>query len=255
MARNAVTMRRAHLRPRGLRLLWESRRLRWFLGLVALVTWGAGAFWLYQSPLLRIHQITVRGTYQLSPGAVAAASGLQGQSILTADTRAAMAAITALPKVKLAKLEAKPPQEVVITLEERRPWALWQIGSVRYVIDQDGAVLDEPPPQEFLPLIVDKGSQPLAPGERVEAEAVRLAQRLIQLLPKEMGTKGVAFEYIKGGGLVAVIDGGWRARFGDGSDLANKIAVWKAVLEQAPVAGIEPRHVDLRFGDRPFIRQ
>lgn len=248
-------MRRAHLRPRGLRLFWQSRRLRYFLWLVALILLGASGFWFYQSPLLRIHQITVEGTYKLSPGAIAAVSGLQGQSILTVNTAAALAAISALPKVKWAKLEPRPPQEVVITLEERRPWALWQIGETRLVIDQDGAVLDEPPPQEFLPLIVDKGNRPLSTGERVEAEAVRLAQRLIRALPKEMGTKSVAFEYVKGGGLVAVIDGGWRARFGDGSDLARKIAVWKAILEQAPQAGIEPRHVDLRFGDRPFIRQ
>lgn len=255
MARNVAIVRRAHLRPRGFRLLWVSRPLRYTMTLAVLCLLVGGGVWLYQSPLLRINWITVQGAYKLIPAAVAAASGLQDQSILTADTEAALATIRALPKVKGARLEPKPPQEVIITVDERRPWALWQIGDVRYVIDQDGAVLDEPPPQEFLPLIMDKGNQPLAPGEQVDAEAVRLAQRLIRILPKEMGTKSVAFEYIKGGGLVAVIDGGWRARFGDGTDLAQKIAAWKAVLEQAPPAGIEPRHIDLRFGNRPFVRQ
>ena len=66
-------------RSKGGRLLRRARRLA-FLALLAAL--AAGGWWLLQSPLLRIQEVTVEGTRLLDPEDLAAVAGLRGASIL-----------------------------------------------------------------------------------------------------------------------------------------------------------------------------
>lgn len=210
--------------------------------------------WIYASPMFRVTRIQVTGTQRINAAIISETSGLLGQSIFTMEQKRAAEAISKNPLVKNVAIASSPPNGVVIQIEERQPWGFWKLGQTHYLVDNDGVVIGPASPRPTLPCIVDKGSGELMPGQQVDGDAVRLARRLHGILPRAMPTSAVAFEYAKNGGLVAVIDGGRRGRFGDGQDFEQKVATWKAVLDQARDAGLNPAHVDLRFGDRPFFR-
>ena len=243
---NGRNVRRARSQP--------SPRRRWLLVVAALLALGGGIGWAYASPTFRVANVAVVGAERVAAVAVIDASGLLNQSIFTLDHDRALRAIAANPLIKGVSIATVPPNSVAIRIVERQSWGLWQIGASYYSVDEEGVVLGEAKATPERPLIVDKATTPLAVGDRVDADAIRLVTRLRELLPRALNTKGLAFEYARDGGIVAVIDGGWRARFGDASDIDRKIAVWKAVLAEGAKQNMTPRHVDLRFGDRPFFR-
>ena len=75
-----------------------------------------------------------------------------------------------------------------------------------------------------------------------------------RILPGEVKAKAKRFEYSENGGLLVITDQGWQARFGSPDDFEYKIAVLKAIIQNAKTRNAKFTAVDLRFGHRPFIR-
>jgi cell division protein FtsQ len=232
---------------------FRERLGRWLrrlavLGVVLAV--AAGAWLVYQSPLLRVASVSVTGADNLDPAALAAASGLKGQNILTPDTAAAKAHISEMAMVKSVSIERHWPGRMVIKVEERQPWGYWQVKDQPYVIDDEGVVLDGGRPGEGAPTIVNVDSeQQYLPGERVDADAVALAKSLIESSPRALGRGVQSLEYSNHSGLTAVLEGGLRATFGDSRDLDYKLSVLYVLLQRAREQSFEVHAVDLRFGE------
>jgi cell division protein FtsQ len=245
-------------RPKRGRGLWRARRLAFLALLAALV---AGGWWLLQSPLLRIQEVTVEGTRLLDPEGVAAAADLRGASILFPDTGGARRRIESEPMVKSVTFERAWPRGMRIIVQERRPWGFWEAVGQRYVIDEDGVVLERVLPDEGAPVIRHlDATHSLKAGDRVDPDAVALARQLVEAAPQRLGLAVTAVEYRDRDGLTAVFsagggfasgeEGDLRVTFGDGRDFDYKMAALKALLEQTQQQGVEVRTVDLRFGGR-----
>ncbi|MBI4302258.1 MAG: FtsQ-type POTRA domain-containing protein [Chloroflexi bacterium] len=216
-----------------------------------------GAVLAYNSSLLQVTKVSVVGNSTLKTEAVVAAADLIGKNILTVKGDEVAHSLKKLPLVEDAHVRRQPWHRVVISIEERQPWGIWQGGKSKYLIDGNGFVIEaNPTPASInLPLIVQLDEMTLKVGDRVDPDAVQLAQKLIYSLPQELGASAQRFEYLGKGGLVVITDKGWRARFGDLDNFEYKLAVWKAILEQGASTKMRPNHVDLRFGTRPFYRQ
>lgn len=91
--------------------------------------------------------LTVREVYVVnravaSPAQLAEALGVKiGDPLLGAAPAAIAARLEALPAVKSARVERRFPGTLVVALEERAPFALWQSGQRMQVIDRDGIVI------------------------------------------------------------------------------------------------------------------
>ena len=230
-------------------------RLRGGLLLLAGMLVLAGLFTLYNQPMFKVAQVRVRGVQALAADQVMAAARLEGQHILELSDQRVMSTLATLPRVKRVRVERIFPNAVELVVEERQPWALWQLGGTFYVLDGEGVVLEaRAQPLPGLPVVVASGSGTLKPGSRVSPEPVKLALALTTALPAQLRVNVRRFEYSEQGGLLAVTDGGWQARFGSSEDLEYKLATLKAIVETARARGVSFSAVDLRFGARPFIR-
>ena len=235
-------------RPKKGDMLRRARRVA-FLALLAAT--AVGGWWFIQSPLLRIQEVTVEGTRLLDPEEVAAAADLHGASILFPDTGGARQRIEIEPMVKSVTFERAWPRDMRIIVKERHPWGFWEVQNRRYVIDEDGVVLERVLPDEGAPVIRQlDATHNLEAGDRVDSDAVALARQLVEAAPQRLGLTVTTVEYRDQDGLTAAFKGGLRVTFGDGRDFDYKIAALKALLEQTQQQGVEVRAVDLRFGER-----
>jgi cell division protein FtsQ len=218
--------------------------------LVGLLGW-----WLYTSPLLTYGDANVKGNVVLSNDVVREVAGLEGESIINPDLGAAEARLLQQPIVKEAHVSRDWPNGVTVEIVERTPWGVWQVGSDRYVIDEEGVVLNLPAP-EGTPLIVQTDAS-LTPGEgqRVDIGAVRVASRLVETAQQTLGRPVVGLEFSQARGLTAVLDGGLRVTFGDAQGYDFKLASLFAVLQRASDEGRALTSVDLRFGDRVAVAE
>jgi len=262
-------LKRMHKQTRVARLLSAraangKKRSRPLLGhlfsrrtllVLALASLAGLVYYLYQSPYFRISKITVIGIQRVKEGEVVQAAGVEGLSILSVSTKATAAKVKTLPLVKNATASLVLPNEVVVSVEERYPSAIWQSGTTKYFIDDEGVVLGPASGKtEGMITVTESPTRTLQLGNRVEAQAVQLARNLVEAMPREMGVAPHRFDYSLATGLTVTTDQGWQVRFGDGSDLAYKMAEAKGILAIAKETKQKVSLLDLRFGDRPYFR-
>ena len=232
----------------------KGRWLRWFRRLALLVPLAGlvvGGWYLYQSPWLRLQEVTVEGTRLLEPEYLAGVANLQGDSVLLPDTDGARRRLKQVPMVRSVTFERDWPRGMRIVVQERRPWGFWEAWNRRHVIDEDGFVLERVLPDEGAPVIrhLDAADN-LEPGDRVDPDAVGLVRQLAEAAPQRLGLTLDTAEYRERDGLTVVFDDGLRVSFGDGRDFEYKMAALQALLERTSQEGVEVHSVDLRFGGR-----
>jgi len=239
-------------RTERLRRSIRWRRILIILGLVAAI---AGAVALYRSPLLRVQEVQVIGTANLTPQQITDLADLEGASMFNAPLGDAEARIVTLPMVKAVNTRLDWPNKVRIEVIERTPWGHWDLSGTSYVIDGEGVVIPDIKPSEGAPVIHDTGDPArLSPGDRVDADAVALAQVLLQSVPEQLALNVVRLEYTPESGLSLVTDAKYRVVMGDSQNVDYKLAVWRTVEEEIGRGAMAGHVLDLRFGDRPALQ-
>ncbi|OGO50888.1 MAG: hypothetical protein A2148_08030 [Chloroflexi bacterium RBG_16_68_14] len=214
-----------------------------------------GGWSLYRSPLLAVQDVAVEGNRVLTVDQIRGIAGLEGQSLIRPDFEAARESLLALPLVKEARVSRDWPNGARITVVERVPWGVWQVGEQRFVIDEEGVVLDLPAPERAQVIVqTDAPAATLAPGARVAPGAVAAAGRLVAEAERTLGRPVVGLQFSQASGLTAVLAGDLRVVFGDTQGYEFKVAALFAVLQQAQQEGRTLSRVDLRFGDRVAIQ-
>jgi hypothetical protein len=233
------------------------RQARWGLGIAVWVVAMWGGWQLYHSPYLSVSSIEVTGTSSLSAEDVAAAANIEGDSIFGLDLAQAETRVEALREVRDATIEKRGWTGVTIHVEERTAWGNWQIDGVNLPVDADGYILEGAPAPEGSPLIMEiEAQRQVNRGDRIDWDAIALAQRLLDESQRSFGRQVLAMIYRHDAGLTVVLSGQdiegkavW-VTFGDSRDYDYKIAALYNLLEQAKEQHLALNAVDLRFGDR-----
>ena len=152
------------------------------LGIGALLLPGA----LSTAPFLSVDTISIQGNDHISHGEVLALIGpLRGENMLVADLEAYRQLLMTSGWVKTATLRRVLPATIEVSVEERKAVGLARFGGYLYLIDRDGAVIDEYGPRFAdvdLPIIdgLSLGTQ-----VQVDERRSRLAASLIRELDAE----------------------------------------------------------------------
>jgi cell division protein FtsQ len=234
-----------------------SRRRGPFIGLalvVVLLTAGLAGRRIVDSGYFQVEQPAITGTQLVDEETVRAAAGVEGKQLWEVDTGRIAASVRQVVGVKDVHVGRRWPNRVTLTVEERVPAAVWRIGAVDVVVDEDGYVVDAPV-MGGMPAISHLDGRPgLGSGDRVDGDAVRLALELQRTLPTTTGHRVARFEYSSNGGLDIVTDRGQRVRLGDSQNLAYKLSLWRAIEAQAKKDKLDPTEFDVRFGQQAAVR-
>lgn len=110
---------------------------------------------------LRVRHIEVQGRQNTPEAMLNAALGIdKGAPILGVSLSAASERLESLSWVKSAVVERRLPDTIVISLTERRPFAIWQDNGKFMLIDRNGNVVAHQNVRDFrkLPLVVGPGA-------------------------------------------------------------------------------------------------
>jgi len=256
--------RRAHLKPSRKRGRWHAfvKPLAGYAALIALVGYAtyrlsvvaAGAH------MLRVDAIVIHGNERLSNGEVLAIlSGLRGENLVSTDLDRWRRRLMTSPWVSDAALRRSLPSTIDVAIRERQPIGVGRIAGETYLVDERGVIIDQYGPQYAdldLPIIDGLGAAPHdAPTLTDEARAdlaarviaavrssAKLASRLSQVDVSDLHNASVILT-----GDPTMI------QLGD-DQFAERL---QGYLDVAPalhqrVADID--YVDLRFGDRIYVR-
>ena len=177
--RSIVAVRFPRFRRRASVAVPLSRRLPRFLGTgLTLAFFGAVAFTgcvingqyqafydQYGAPQhvlaravgLGIARVTISGIDQLNEAEVLGAAGVSPKvSLAFLSVSEARERLERVPLIRSASVRKLYPNELIVTLTERQPYALWQHDGELFIIAADGTVIDRVRDERFagLPLVV-----------------------------------------------------------------------------------------------------
>lgn len=247
-------------------LLWRIvTSPRWIsLGVLALAVYalvlvgGSATFYLTAIP--------VEGVYSVAAEEVVSASGLAGQHIFAADPARAAEAIAQVPGVISAEVELSWPNVVHIRITEDAPIAIWRQGEESFWINQQGGLM---PARLNVPglLTIESDtaevvmgrtlSEPTEEGAvaevihlgRVPEDILRGALLLNQMFPEQM-----TIRYGRVEGFIYSDPRGWDVYLGTGDDMAQKLAVYEALVEDLRQRDLTPTYVSVSNQKKPYYR-
>ena len=156
----------------------------------------------------------------------AALADVRGRNLFGLSTGPLEAALETLPTVEDARVDVRLPGTLAVTLEERVPVVIWQVGARRYLADSDGGLFamltpgkDPPPAAAGLPVIDDRraASAGLSLDRRLDDVDLDAATRLASLVPADVGSSAVSLTVVvtdANGFIVETRPKGWSAVFG-----------------------------------------
>ena len=179
----------------------------------------------------RLQAVHVEGASPLAqPDIAQVANAYLGRSLLGLDLAEVRRDVRRVGWVKDARIVRLLPDTLVIAVEERRQFAVWQHAGRSVVIDDHGVIIPEAHPADFaaLPLVVGAGG-----AQHVAEVLPLLAQR-----PRLIGRLEA---------LVRVDDRRWDLRLKDGSLIQLPAAEEEHALAQLEDLDRRSRILDLGF--------
>ncbi|MEH6495422.1 MAG: cell division protein FtsQ/DivIB [Pseudomonas marincola] len=192
-----------------------------------------------------VQEVSVTGREKASGKDIMAALGVaRGDSIVDFDPDLARARIEKLGWVEHASVMRRYPDEIFVRLQERRPFARWQINGKTTLIDRKGAVIATTDTFEFhhLPKVV---------GEKANERAAELFD-LLSATP-------TLFTRLQN--AVRVRDRRWDLEFGNGVKVLlpeeGSAVAWSKLNDLQKSKNILNKGVlsiDLRSSDKMYVR-
>ncbi len=264
---------------------------RW-LSLAVLVGCAYALFIIGGDEGFYLNYIPVEGATSLDINHVVAESGLAGRHIFAADPQEAADRLGQMGGVITATVTLHWPNDVSIILREKPPLATWQEGDESYWIDEDGglsparaqtvgllniisevtsdelrvtsdesgATSEEEEAAEELTVeeeeatddaLTTNDEQPTT-GAQVAFVPREVLQGALQL--RELRPNIEQLYYQPSGGLSYQDGRGWRAYFGTGGDMHQKLAVYETVVAKLMERGIRPQYISVSNQYKPYYR-
>lgn len=209
---------------------------------------------------LQVNKIVVQGTDRLAAGEVRTLiDGLKGTSILTADLLHYRERLMESPWVADVAMRRILPSTVEVQISERRPLGLCRIGSVLYLVDRTGMLIDEFGPQYAdmkLPIISGTLRTPASEGPAIDEERIDLAARVIDGLAgrKDLAEMVSEIDVSNAHNAVVMLDHDPALLYLGEEKFMERL---HGYIELAPTLRQtvpEIEYVDLRFDDRIYVR-
>lgn len=260
---------------------------RWFsLGILGLCVYAL--FIIGGDDRFYLNYIPVEGATSLDINHVVEESGLAGRHIFAADPQEAADRLGVMGGVVTASVTLHWPNDVLITLSEKPPMATWQEGDNSYWIDADGglspartqtvgllnivseipeevtndelrvtneeeAASNEEATSDESPLTSEEEA---AAGDVLDAQVAFVPRPVLEgaLQLRELRPNIEKLYYRPSGGLSYQDGRGWRAYFGTGRDMHQKLVVYETVVAQLMERGIRPEYISVSNQYKPYYR-
>jgi cell division protein FtsQ len=210
---------------------------------------GAVVYFIGSDSNYYVSNIQVAGTDTLSQRAVADASGMEGMHIFWLNPADVAQRVAEIPSVMTATVEIGWPNWARIDVSERTPVLVWDQAGDRFWVDERGRLMQARQETSDLLLILSQQTDKLFVGDRIPIDVVAGALQLRQERPN---ITSLFYEW--GSGLSYEDGRNWRAYFGTGLDMNQKLVVYEVLVADLLARGLKPKYVSVINKDKPFYR-
>jgi cell division septal protein FtsQ len=244
------------VRTRSHAISWRSRLQRVISALVTSPRWisllillaiGSAFYFVGADMTYYVSQVEVAGAATLSQRAIVEASRMEGMHIFWLDPAGAARGVAEIPSILTATVEIIWPSAASVTVSERTPVLVWDQAGDRFWVDEEGRLMQARHEAPELLLILSQRPDKLYVGERIPLDVMAGALQLRQERPNID-----SLFYEAGNGLSYEDGRNWRAYFGTGLAMNQKLAVYEALVADLQARGLQPKYISVINKDKPF---
>jgi cell division protein FtsQ len=251
----------------GLRL--EQRRVgrtilasvKWIAGIAVVV---AAGFWItdvvLHARILAVQHVRVRGNVRLSAGDVQAlVDDIRGENIFRVDFEPYRQRILDSPWISSVALSRVLPSTIDVRVTERTPMAVARVGQQLFLVDDAGVIIDEygtPYRDLDLPIVDGLVSSPAANGPLVDRERVAVTAAFLAALANrpDLWRRLSQVDVANAHDIVVMFDHDpvW-LHLGE-DQFVERLNRYLELVPTLQEQFVDIDYVDLRFGERVFVR-
>ena len=270
-----TALRRRRRNRRRLRLPADTLKsilfsARWVSLLLLAITLSALAL-IGMDENFYLTMIPVEGVASIPPSEIVNASGLAGAHVFSVEPGAAAQEIADLPGVISATVRLEWPNQAHVRIREDSPVAVWEQNGQTYWVNDHGDLVPARLEAPGLLRIIVEGAEPAASPEPAPevvedgapaSEATEGSTPPVLFVPKDVLQGALllrelrpnidALYYDASGGLSYQDGRGWRAYFGTGTDMAQKLVVYETLVEHLEANGVTPTYISVSNQETPF---
>ena len=269
-ARRRRRRNRHRLRLPGEALKQFVLSARW-VSLVLLVVTVSALAMIGMDENFYLTMIPVEGVAAIPPSEIVNASGLAGAHVFSVEPRAAAQQIADLPGVISATVTLEWPNQTQVRIREDSPVAVWEQDGQEYWVNKHGDLVPARLEASGLLQIMAEGGATARAPETVPAETetdteatdetepgkapvLFVPDEVLQgaLLLRELRPNIDTLYYDPSGGLSYQDGRGWRAYFGTGTDMAQKLVIYETLVEHLEKQGVTPEYISVSNQETPF---
>lgn len=229
-------------------VLGSLARARWIsLGLLTVI--GFCFYFLGVEQTFFVADVIVHGSVTLSPEALIEASGVGGRHIFWVDPCEVAHRLVEMPNLLAATVEVGWPNQVEIAVTERIPVLAWDQRGQRFWVDEQGILMQARQERFDVLVILSQESEELTPGARIPIEVLEGALQLKHLRPNI-----VSLYYDRENGLSYQDGRNWRAYFGLGQDMNQKLAIYETLVDDVMARELQPEYISVINKEKPYYR-
>ena len=219
---------------------------RW-MSLVLLVTCLWALVTVGRAETFFLTEVTVEGSDGFRQTDLIEASGLVGAHIFGVEPAMAAERINDVPGVLSATVTVQWPNHVTVQVAEEKPLAMWMQAGQSYWVTESGNLVPARGDGNGLLVLQSQVKEPVGENETIPSPVLEGA-----LLLKELRPNINKLYYSPGNGLSYQDGRGWLTHFGTGTDMAQKLVVYEAIIEDLLQRQITPEYISVRNQARPY---
>ncbi len=230
-----------------------GRHLRWskvpdWVLLAALLI---ALIYLFVDSRFYVRGVSLSGNSLVSAAEIDEVAGLRTWSIFYVNTGVVADKIRErFPCIRAVNVACRLPAQVLVTVQEREPVAVWEARNGRFLVDAEGVVLKETSRLDDFVLIRNLKSEQVKPGDKVATAPIQTAIELHTLRPQIR-----LVDYAPESGISLDGPNGWRVLIGLGGDVAAKLTNLDALVRQLQHEGVTSvEYIDVRVEQGPLYR-
>lgn len=219
---------------------------RWIsLVLVTIAVWALIS--IGQNRNFYLSVIPVIGANSIPDSEIVKASSLEGRHIFAASPADAADQVRAISGVISATVMLKWPNEATIQITEDTPVAIWKQAGRTYWVNETGELL---PARSMITglLVIDSEAREPLKNDAVVPDPV--LSGALQLRKLRSNIDHLYYSLRTG---LSYQDGrGWRAHFGTGLDMEQKLVVYETIVDDLLERGLDISYISVRNQEKPY---
>ncbi len=172
--------------------------------------------------------------------------------------------ISGIRQIKSAQVSGRLPSSVVITVEERKPFAVAALRGQYLVLDSEGFIMESMGPKDAhdpssrikvfeLPTVVGLPEGSVINNERIDPRTMKAVEFSFKTLGRIMSKSKFELELVGLNDMNMIIDDLIKVKIGSPDDIEKKFFNLSGILERSgDISSIE--YIDLRAKDLPAVK-